>query len=250
MGRVLGAAVVPSAPLVLPEVSPGLPAAHAEDIAALRAAADRALSSLPASDAVVVVASGRRGVHGTATVDLTPLGLPEIVRTHPVADRLLPDVTSRTQYPQRQGDDLEIDLAVLALQLPEATPVLPVAVSPAEGPSLAGIGRGIVGAIRDNQLDVTLVVAGDLSTALDETSPRYVVEGALGWDQDTVEALRHVDVERLVAAGNDADRVRARSWAPLVVGLAAVRAAGLRPSGIEHRTARGVGYAVGSFSSA
>ena len=204
MGRILGAAVVPSAPLVLPAVAASVPSAHADDVAALRAAAHAATAGLP-------------------------------------------DVTSRTQFAQRHGDDLEIDLAVLGLQLPAGTPVLPVAVAPAEGPSLAAIGRAIVAAVRDSDVDVTILFAGDLSAARDASSPRYLVEGATEWDRVSAEAVAATDVERLVAQSDDADRVHARSWAPLVVGLAAARAAGLTDVAVRHLVVRGVGHVVGRF---
>ena len=247
MGRILGAAVIPSAPLVLPSVAPSVPSAHADDVAALREAARAATAGLPDADAVVLVAGGRRGVHAAARIDLRPLGHPEIAREHPVADTLLPDVTSRTQFAQRHGDDLEIDLAILGLQLPAGTPILPVAVAPAEGSSLAAIGRAIVAAVRDSDLDVTILFAGDLSAAREASSPRYLVEGAVEWDRESTQAVAATDVERLVAQTDDAERVHARSWAPLVVGLAAVRAAGLTDVAVRHLVARGVGHVVGRF---
>lgn len=247
MGRLLGAAVVPSAPLVTPAVAPSLPP-HARDVADLRRLATAAVAGLPDADAVVLVAGGRRSVHASATVDLRPLGFPEVARRHPVATELLPDVTSRTQAAQRHSDDLETDLAVLALQLAAGTPVLPVAIAPADGASLAATGRALVSAIRDSSLDVTLLCAGDLSAALDRTSPRYHVEGAASWDAVTTTAVNELDVDALVAQGEDAERVHARSWAPLVVGVAAVTAAGLRPVAVTYQTARGVGHVVGRFA--
>lgn len=247
MGRIVGAAVVPTAPLVVPAVASSAPEEHADDVVTLRAAATEAVSSLPAADAVLLVAGGRRSVHATAHVDLAPLGIPEVARRHPVADTLLADITSRTQFPQRHGDDLEVDLAVLALQLPEDTTVLPIAIPSADGSSLAAAGRAVLSAVRDGGLDVTLLVAGDLSTARDAGSPRYLVEGATDWDAATVAAVRSMDVEQLIAQGPEAERVHARSWAPLVVGLAACRAAGLQPRELRHVAVRGVGHAVGTF---
>lgn len=247
MGRILGAALVPSAPFVIPEVAPELPAAHRDDVTELREAAARAVASLPAADAVVLVARGTRGIHLQACVDLRGLGSPGVVREHPVAVSLLPDLTSRTQYAQRHGDDLDVDLAALALQLPAATTVVPVAVATADGASLAATGRAIADTIAKSARQVTLLCAADLSAALTEHSPRYRVEGASEWDAATVEALRAGDLPALREQGADAQRVHARSWAPLVVGMAAARAAGLHPSEIGYRTARGVGYAVGDL---
>lgn len=248
MGRLLGAAVVPSAPSVLPTVAPTVPAADADDVTALRAAAAGALARLPDADAVVLLASGRRGVHAAARVDLASLGLPEVTREHPIGSRLLADVTSRTQFAQRHGDDLEVDLAVLALQLPAGTPVLPVGVAPADGDALVAIGRGIAAAIRDGDQDVTLLCAGDLSTSLDESSPRYHVEGAADWDAVTARAVREGDLALLLAQGRDAAVVHARSWAPLVVGLGVLRSVGLRPADVSYHAVRGVGHVVGSFT--
>lgn len=247
MGRVVGAAVVPTAPLVLPAVAPSVPEEHAHEVATLRAAATDAVSSLPAADAVILIAGGRRSVHATAHVDLGSLGLPEVARRHPVADALLADLTSRTQFPQRHGDDLEVDLATLALQLPEGTTVLPIAIASADGASLAAAGRAVLSAVRDGELDATLLFAGDLSTAREASSPRYLVEGATDWDAATVAAMRKMDVDRLVAQGSGAARVHARSWASLVVGLAASRAAGLEPRALRHVAVRGVGHVVGIF---
>lgn len=248
MGRILGAAVVPSAPLVLPSVAPSVPAGDTDEVSALRAAAADAVARLPEADAVVLLGGGRRSIHASARVDLGPLGLPEVTRTHPVAAALLPDLTSRTQYAQRHGDDLEIDLAVLALQLPVGATVVPIAVAPAEGSSLAASGRAIASAVRDGDLDVTLLCAGDLSTALDTSSPSYEVDGAAGWDEATVAAVRAADVAGLVGQGEAAARVHARSWGPLVLAVAAARASGLRPAGFRYLTARGVGHVVGSFA--
>lgn len=247
MGRIVGAAVVPTAPLVVPAVAPSVPEEHAEDVVSLRAVASEAIARLPATDAVVLIACGRRSVHATAHLDLDPLGMPEVRRQHPVAETLLADLTSRTQFPQRHGDDLEVDLAVLALQLPESTTVLPIAIPSADGSSLAAVGRAVLSTVRDGGLDVSLLFAGDLSTARDASSPRYLVEGATDWDAATVVAVRGMDVDRLVAQGPEADRVHARSWAPMVVGLAASRAAGLQPRDLRHLAVRGVGHVVGMF---
>lgn len=245
MGRILGGAVVPSAPVVVPAVAPRIPDAHAEEVRRLREAARDAVEGLPSADAVVLIANGRRGVHARAHVDLGPLGYPELTRQHPVPRRLLPDITSRTQYAQRPGDDLDVDLAVLALQLPEDTPVIPIAVAPADGASLAGTGRAVADALLSGDLDVVLLCAGDLSTALHEGSPRYHAPGAEAWDAATVAALREDDLGALTRQGAGAARVHARSWAPLVVTMAAARAAGLHGHGLAYHVVRGVGHVVG-----
>lgn len=248
MGRLLGAAIVPSAPLLHADVVPQAPAEHRDAILALRQAAADAVEHLPASEAVLLIASGIRGVHVRARVDLRALGIPEVVREHPVAAALLPDLTSRAQYAQRLGDDLDVDLAMLALQLPAGTPVVPIAVATAGGEPLAATGRAIAVAIERSDLAVTLLCAGDLSAALTEASPRHQVDGAAEWDARVVTALAEGDLAGLVARQEGAARVHARSWAPLVVGMAAARAAGLSPRHVTYHTVRGVGHAVGRLA--
>ncbi|MEX0836394.1 MAG: hypothetical protein WD010_09905, partial [Nitriliruptor sp.] len=83
--------------------------------------------------------------------------------------------------------------------------------------------------------------------ARDTTSPGYLVDGAVAWDQQTIDALVDDDLDGLLALGPvEAGRVGARSWAPLVVLLHLARAAGLRLDAPQLWAPRGVGQLVAS----
>lgn len=249
MRAVAGAAVIPGAPLMIPAASPAQPAGVHEPVRVLRDAAADVLRALPPVDVHVLVAAGPRGIFDAARASLAPLGVRGAEVDLPVATDAIDDLSRLTQYPMFRGDPLTIEQSVLALQLHAVHG--PVAVLPINVPSatdfdvLVTVGASICEAVRDAGLVAAVVVAGDLSAGLDQSSPGHRIEGAQGWDAAVVAAVRAGDLRRLSELGPDeAERVRALGWAPLAV-LSGVCAAGrLRPEQVAYGAPRGVGELV------
>ncbi|MBW3658565.1 MAG: hypothetical protein KY457_07995 [Actinobacteria bacterium] len=234
MTVVAGAAAVPAAPLLLPQVSPGVPAADAEAVARLRDAVAATVDALPDADVVVLIGSGPRGFRERARSSLRPLGIVADDVVLPVDAELLTHATRITQYPVLIGGGLAVDNAVLARLAHRRygdIPVLPVSVAPeTDGQVLVNIGAGLVEALRDTHRAGAVLATSDLSAGLGRTSPRYDVAGAAAWDQLVLRAVGSGDVDALAALGPaEAARVHGRGWGPLTVlgGLAA--AARLHP---------------------
>lgn len=251
-----GAAVVPAAPLMLPEVSPGQPAHLRGAVAALRADARAAIGGLPDADVVVLLA-GHPGatpgappatVHGTARASMRPLGT-DLVADLDVPADLAVAVAAAAGCALDADDPLGPDHAVLALLVRAVrgdTPVLPVAVPPAAAAAdLVALGARLVAALRDHAATATVVCCGDLATGLRPGGPGDVIAAAGRWDAAVMRACAGGDLADLPDAGPaEAVRVGARGWAPLVVLHGACRAAGLRPVRATYRAPLGVGQLV------
>jgi hypothetical protein len=249
---VLGAAIVPASPLLLADTSPAQPDDLAEEIADLRTQVADSLSTLPAADGIILLAAGARGFHDHARGDLAQLGLPGVDVEMPVCEAMLPAVTRLTQYPMIRGEDLDVDLSVLALQVQHAfgeVEVLPVRVpSATAGDVLVAVGASLVEALRGSDLTATVVCAGDLSATLTTASPGYVADGAADWDHTSVRACRTADANLLASMGpEEAKRVGARGWAPLTALLGVVASARLKPGGFMYGTPCDVGQLVGTY---
>ncbi|MEX1177974.1 MAG: hypothetical protein WEB09_05895 [Nitriliruptor sp.] len=243
-------AAVPSAPLLLPEVSPVLPAEIAGGVEALRDAVRSALGSLGEVDTVVLVAGGDDAtLPDGGCIDLAGYGHPQVRADVPVDRELLAAVATRTGTPRVRADVLTGDLAVLAALVlavrPDAT-VLPATVARAAGgATLGGFAAGVVAAVDVLGRDVAVVASGDLSSARDTSSPGYEVDGAVAWDEAVRDALAAGDLEALLALGpGEAVRVGARGWAPLVVLSHLARASGSRLGDPQLSAPRGVGQLV------
>lgn len=249
MRELAGAAVIPAAPLMIPAASPAQPEGMQEPVRALRDAAADVLRALPPVDVHVLVAAGPRGIFDAASASLAPLGVRGAEVEMPVATDAIDDLSRLTQYPMFRGDPLTIEQSVLALQLHAVhgpVAVLPINVPPGtDFDVLVAVGASICEAVRDAGLVAAVVVAGDLSAGLDQTSPAHHIDGAQEWDVTVVAAVRAGDLRRLRELGPDeAERVRALGWAPLAV-LSGVCAAGrLRPEHVAYGAPRGVGELV------
>lgn len=253
-GTVRAVAVVPSAPLLLPAVSPRQPAEVADAVATLRADVTAVLEGLPTVDAIVLLAAGDDAtLPDGGHVDLAGSGHPHVVRDVPVDRELLAAMATGTASPRVRSDRLDGDLAVLAVAVNDVwpqVPVVPVAVATGAGAAtLAGFAAGLADAVLANGRDVAIVAAGDLAATREVTSPGYLVEGATAFDDAMVAALSAGDVAALGALGPDeAGRVAARSWAPLVVLCHLAAGAGAVLHDLRLHVPRGVGQLVASSS--
>jgi hypothetical protein len=245
-------AVVPSAPLLLPGASPAQPPAVAAEVAALRSDVSEALTALPAGlrAAIVLGCGDELLVHAAVRATLGSYGRPRVAATLRLDRPLLAAVGDRGQAPTIQEDELHGDLAVLALLLAAARP--DVAIVPMTVPTRASRGvldalaAGLTGAAAAVDGEVAVVAAGDLAATLDVTSPGYLVDGAVAFDDAAVAAIRALDEDAFAALGPDeAGRVQARGWGPLTVALAAARLARLTLAEVAYHAPRGVGQVVG-----
>jgi len=238
----LGAASIPSAPLLVEGVGRGAGTA----VERLRTAVDRTVTDLPQADVVVLVAAGQAALHDTAAVDLQGIGQPQITRVLDACPPAIAALSRITQYPRVRRPRLPLDLAVLALLVDRAVPLVPLEVpSSAEFTVLTALGTSIVQALEEASLTGTLVVAGDLSAGLHEGSPLAARPHAADWDAGVVDLFARGASSGLADLGPEAaDGVGARGWAPLCVLHGAAAAAALELS-VRHYTApRGVGYLV------
>ncbi|WP_052666700.1 hypothetical protein [Nitriliruptor alkaliphilus] len=247
-------AAVPAAPMLVAGVSPRQPAAIADEVAALRTSVLEVLRGLPDVETVVLLTGGEDAtLPDGGCVDLAGYGHPQVRADVPVDRELLTAIATRTSTPRVRADVLTGDLAVLTLLVAEARPgavVVPVRVASAAGaPSLAGFAAGLSAAVDATGRAVTVLAAGDLSASRDTTSPGYLVEGAVEWDEAAAAALSDGDVDRFAGLGPaEARRVAARGWAPLAVAVAVARAAELRFVRCEVHAPRGVGQLVATTS--
>lgn len=290
---IVGAGIIPSAPLLLDGVSGARPAA----VTRVADAVDAVVDSLPEVDVAVLLAAAppsggatagsRHGLYDVATADLAGIGRADVALHGQVHRAGMEAISRVTQYPVYKGEPLPLGLAVLALQLGGHAPVVPIAVPPgASADALVGVGAGIAGALRRLRADdgaddppavsvatnaqdddaaavpldladtgrlplpgralrVLVIAAGDLSAGLGEDSPLHVVEGAQAWDARVAEC---VDNGRLGGIGelgpDEAARVGAVGWAPIVVLHGCLARAKLGMVLRHYSAPRGVGYLV------
>jgi hypothetical protein len=240
--------------MLLPQVSARQPDAVATELTALRRAIGEVLAGLPAVDTVVLVVGAEDAtLPDGGCVDLAGYGYPQVRGDVPVDRELLRAVATGTNTPRVRADILTGDLAVLALLVAAARPeveVLPVTVAVTAGPpALGGLAAGLLTAVEQTGRDVAVVVAGDLSASRDTTSPGYLAEGAIGWDDAMLAALAEDELDAVIDLGpGEARRVAARGWAPLALALQLARAADLRFERLELHAPRGVGQLVASSS--
>jgi hypothetical protein len=240
---------VPSAPLLLPAVSPAQPPELVAPVADLRRDVAEALGELRGVDSVVLLATGSEAlVHDASCATLASYGHPEVRCDLAHDEPMLQAVSARGQLPRVRDDRLDGDLAVLATLVTAAAPgvrVLSVTVPPAGSDALEASAAGLVGAAGSTDRRVAVVAAADLAATLTTASPGYLVEGASGWDERAVAAVRRGDVGSLAALGPaEATRVQARGWAPLVVLLRVAARAGHRFDVVRYHAPRGVGQLV------
>ena len=241
--------MLPTAPLLLDGVSAILP----DGLAAVVTALQGTLARLPQTDVVVCLAAAaegsQHGAYASGRADLAGIGRSDLTATAVVHREAVSRITALVQYPLFGGEPLPLDLAVLVMQLQGRTPVVPIVAMSVPATAghdvLVGVGTGIVQALEEMGLSAVVIAPGDLSAGLTEQSPLHRVEGAWLWDEQAVHA---VDTGRLEGLGRlgpeEARRVGARAWAPLVV-LHGACARGKVGMLVRHYSApRGVGYLV------
>jgi hypothetical protein len=225
---VVGTAIIPTAPLLVPGISATVPGGLREVCAAVNAV----LGDLPEADVVVLLATGHPvGVYARADASLAGFGRPDLAVSLNVADA-------------QQGNPgpLPPGLAVLALLLGDRAPVMPIALD-ARLAAAALRERGVM--LTSDPRRLVVLAAGDLSAGLDERSPRFRIEGAAAWDKALVAAVEQGDGDRLGSLGPaEARRVAALGWASIVVAHAACGGA---LHVVCYAAPHGVGYLVATF---
>ncbi len=239
---IVGAAVLPTAPLLVPGISPTLP----EGVPKVCDAIDAVVDSIPDSDLLVLVAEGEAALHHTGLTTLEGIGRDDIVVEADVDSEAVSRLSATTQYPTYRGAALPLSLAVLTLHVGPLAPIVPLTVpSSAAFEVLVGVGASIARTFADPDVRATIVVAGDLSAGLTEKSPLHLVSGAIFWDEQAVAAVDSSRLGGLRDLGpNEAQRVGAQGWAPLAVLHGAVASAKIGMVVRHYSAPRGVGYLV------
>ena len=243
---IVGAAVLPTAPLLVPGLSATLPAG----VEKVSDCIDAAVEALPSCDVVIAIAAGQAAVYRTGAVDFAGVGRPDITAQYEVATGAAEHLADTAGYPLVENGHLPLDLAVLAVHLGDVAPLVPIAVPPdASAEELTAIGEGFAEDSSGEDVRVAVVAAGDLSAGLTEKSPMHLVSGAIFFDEQAVAALDGGRLRGLVRLGpGEAQRVGSRGWAPLMV-LGAILERARMGMVVRHYSApRGVGYVVASGS--
>jgi hypothetical protein len=245
---IVGAAVVPSAPLLVD----GVCATPPEEVVAVQDAIDAALEGLPDYDTAVLLSAAEdhskqgQGLYDATEASLAGVGRPDITRPTPVHRDAVERISRTSQYPMYRGGTLPLGLSVLALLLGGGDPLVPVAVpAQASYESLVGVGTSIAEALSEDGPRAVAIASGDLSAGLHERSPLYTIDGARAWDDQAVDVVESGRLESLDRLGpGEAHRVGARGWAPMVVlhGVCARAKIGLVRR--HYSAPRGVGYLV------
>jgi hypothetical protein len=248
--NLVGAVVIPSAPILVPGMSEAPPA----ELDAVRDAVAEAVAALPPHHLLLLLsgawADGQAGVYGGGVADLGGLGRPDLVAGIGGFPFEAERVAALAGLPQRQGP-LPVDLAALALlawpaaERVGAARTLPVALAFADAVELAEAARGIDAALEPIPFPVAAVVAGDLAAGHTARSPRHVVAGSQEWDAAAVRAVTMGVWKDLADLGpGEARRVGARGW-PALVALGALLADAHAAMEIRYSGApRGVGCLV------
>lgn len=238
----IGAASIPSAPVLVDGIGRGLGA----QLTQLRASVQRVTLGLPDADVVVIVAAGQPALHDTAVADLSGLGYPGQRRTVRSCPPAIAALSRMTQYPRVRRPRLPVDLATLTLLLDRNEPIVALEVSAwAEFAVLSAVGVSVVEALHEAEVVGSVVVAGDLSAGLTPQAPLAQRPGAAAWDAAMVRAFTDDDSSRLAGLGPaDAARIGARGWAPLCVLAGATASVGMQMAVRRYAAPRGAGYLV------
>lgn len=247
--RVLGAAAIPAAPLLLSAASPAQPSEVADEVEALRRDVTQVLGSLPPADVVVLVAAGPGGIHNRGRASLAGLGLAGVETDLPIARELIREASRLTQYPLLRGDPLPLPHGVLALLVAQelgTRQILPLSVPEgADASVLLTLGAGLVEGVRAWGGTALVVAAGDLAATLTVGSPGYLVQGAEEWDRRVVDAFSAPNGQGILDLGpEEAERFGAHGWAPLAVLEGVRRRARLSADHVRYHAPRGVGQLV------
>lgn len=257
---IVGAAIIPSAPLLVPGVSAALP----DGVGKVCDAIDAALESLPVCDTVVLLSAAcpgeggsGQGLYDVTRATLAGIGRPDVVRGTPIDRAAVERISHVSQYPLYRGDVLPLGLAVLALLVGGHLPLVPMTVPRhASFDTLSATGTAIAEAFArrgDNgtaqaggrEPRAIVIAAGDLSAGLEARSPLDAVEGAREWDARAIDVVDSGRLEGLARLGPDeAVRVGALGWAPLAVLHGATARAKIGLVRRHYSAPRGVGYLV------
>ncbi len=249
-------AFLPGAPLALPTVSHGQYPEHRTEVTRLQAAAAATVeAALAGAEVVVAIAPGvSRRVRSGHRADLRGLGLPHVTAELP-GHPLVTDVAALLGVGPVKGseagphDSVEGDvLGLLAAGAGEPAPafVLVELAASTTGEDAVRDGAALADLLEDRPERVALLVAADLSAALDTTSPRYEVPGADDIEEQIVTTVRARDLDALAGLTPRAIEARVATWSSLVAGVAAAAAAGVPTGGLTHLVTRGVGHLVGA----
>lgn len=240
---------VPAAPVLLPAASPAQPDAFADDVARLRVAVGEALDELPAVDAIVLLVPGSapRVLHATRA-SLLSYGVRTADVGVAVDAELLDAVVAATGAEAVCARRLDGDPAVLAMLLaarrgPECA-LVPVEVPTSGKPEELAALAASLARVTDPR-SVAVLATGDLAATLETSSPGYLVAGAEGWNATATAAVVALDVDALAVLGpQEAERVQARGWAPLLVLTHLAADAGLRFTKVSAYAVGGVGQLI------
>ncbi|WP_106398183.1 class III extradiol dioxygenase subunit B-like domain-containing protein [Actinocorallia populi] len=220
----IGAAVCPHPPLLVPELA----GAAADELAGLREACRRAIAPLLAADELVVVGGGpeTRAFGPSAAGTFRPYGLD--LQVGP-GEPVLP---------------LSLTVGRWLLGGARAARFQEVAFDAAPADCLE-LGRELA---RD---DVALLVMGDGSACRDEKAPGYLDERAGPYDREVARALEHADAAALgrldpVASGELMAAGRA-AW-QVLAGAAQAGSGRLRGELLADEAPYGVGYFVAAWT--
>lgn len=245
---IVGAAILPSAPVLVPGVSATLPAGAG----AVCEAVDAVVEGLPFWDTAVLVAAAPHGrhsgqeLHDVSQASLDGVGRPDI--THPV--RTDHEVTERvarlSQYAVRRAERLPLGLATLALLLGDSRRTVGISVPPSAAfEALTAVGAGVAEAVAEGETPlrrVVVVAAGDLSTRF---GAEVAASDAQEWDNRVVGAVDGGRLDGLADLGpEEALRAGARGWAPLAVLHGVTARAKLGLARRHYSVPCGVGYLV------
>lgn len=245
---IVGAAILPSAPLLVPGVSAALPAGAG----AVCEAIDAVVEGLPLWDTAVLVAAAPYGrhsgqeLHDVSQASLNGVGRPDIahpVRTdHEVTER----VARLSQYAVRRAERLPLGLATLALLLGDSKRTVAISVPPSAAfEALTAVGAGVAEAVTEGDAPVRRVVvvaAGDLSARF---GGEVAASDAQEWDNRVVEVVDGGRLDGLAELGPEkAGRVGARGWAPMAVLHGATAQAKLGLVRRHYSVPCGIGYLV------
>lgn len=238
------ACVLPSAPLLVPGISPDPPDA----VRPIADAVDATVEQLRDSDATVLLAPGRTTqVHADARIDLAGIGRGDVVERRATLESGVAAIARELGLDPVHGKPLPLGLAVLALLLGRREPLVAVTVADdADFAAASKVGAAVAASVNGAASPGLLVVAtGDLSAGHGPSSPRPDVEGAAEYDGAVVEIVDSGRLDRLARVGpEEARRVHAVGWPALAAlhGALATAKVGL----VRRRYAApcGVGYLV------
>lgn len=243
---IVGAAVLPSAPLLVPGAAGAVP----DGVDQVQRQVLEVVAGLPDHDVRILLASGEvTRVRAGGTASLAGVGLPHVRSETPAALPLARAV--RAALPPSAGlddsDELTGDLAVLALLTATVGGAhLGLELSSAEGFHALHTMGATIAAQGDVGDRVVVIAAGDLSAGLTARSPAALIPDAAAFDEAVVTAVRDGGADLAPLGPDLALRMRARGWAPLCALTGVLRRACASLRSVDYAAPRGVGYLVAS----